>query len=370
MIPQRINVQRSISYRKIWRLALITSPLLGLFGATPVFVFAKTEIYRLSVAFLTVTAMIFVFWAVNIALLRLLNNVRPFLQNWIRYLASSLICTLIIFLAAGELSNWTAGQISPDFIKHLPPHISKTNLPPMPQGAIAMPLLQSQSINIIIIVLLELVLLRQRKQLIEIENTQLKMANLEAKHGQLKQQLHPHFLFNSLSTLSALIKRSPESAQNYLEKLSELLRFSTNNNSHATISLDMELELCSNYLQMQQVRFGNALSFHIDVRNEMSLKGTVPVYSIQLLAENAIKHNMLTVHQPLHICISGDPDQNAITVTNNIQRKYTAEEGNGVGLANLAERYRLLEKEEIKIQRTEKEFRVTIKVLRHESSNY
>jgi two-component system, LytTR family, sensor kinase len=353
----------------MWRLAFVTSPLLGLFGATPAFVFAKTEVYRLTAGFLTVTAMIFLFWAINVGLLWLFRNFRFQQKNWLRYLCSILICTLIMLTFANTITAWDKNRLQREFINSIPARLRSGNLPGVPKKAIIIPLLQSQSINIIIMVLMELVLLRARKQLVEMENTQLKMANLEARHGQLKQQLHPHFLFNSLSTLGALIRLSPERAENYLEKLSRMLRFSTDNN-RTTISLAMELELCSNYMEMQQVRFGKALSFTIDVPGCMQLSGCVPVYSIQLLAENAIKHNQLTRSKPLHVYISGNPAKQTITVANNLQKKQAPGESIGVGLANLTERYRLLNKEEVLIHPTANEFLVTIKVLGNESGHY
>ena len=195
------------------------------------------------------------------------------------------------------------------------------------------------------------------------------MANLEAKHSQLKQQLQPHFLFNSLNVLKSLIKRFPEQAEDYLEKLSEFLRFSINANMQTLIPLKEELELVTNYLHMQQVRFGNALIFNIDIPSSFQQGGKVPVYSLQLLAENAIKHNVLTTASPLYIFITAKEENKTITVSNNLQPKPVMEETNGVGLANLSERYKLLGNYDIVITRTDNEFTVAIKVLENESSN-
>ena len=193
------------------------------------------------------------------------------------------------------------------------------------------------------------------------------MANLEAKHSQLKQQLQPHFLFNSLNVLKSLIKRFPEQAEDYLEKLSEFLRFSINANMQTLIPLKEELELVTNYLHMQQVRFGNALNFNINIPS--SLQGKVPVYSLQLLAENAIKHNVLTNANPLNIFINGNKEKKIISLSNNLQPKSTIDETNGVGLTNLSERYKLLGNYDISIIKTDNEFTVAIKVLENESSN-
>jgi LytS/YehU family sensor histidine kinase len=212
--------------------------------------------------------------------------------------------------------------------------------------------------------------LRATKQKIEAENTQLRMFNLEAKHSQLKQQLHPHFLFNSLSNLRSLIKRSPAQAEDYLEKLSRLLRLSIQSNLQTMVSVQEEIELTENYLDLQRLRFGEALQFFIEMPLDMKKFGKVPVYSIQLLVENAIKHNRITAGQPLKIHVTGDLIQRTITVENNFQPKPHLEEGSGVGLNNLKERYRLLNNDDIRVVRSPDKFIVTIKVWINESSDH
>jgi two-component system, LytTR family, sensor kinase len=359
-------VHKEIPYLKAIRMALITAPLFGLFGATPFLEFNNIELGRIITGFLVITSVTLVIWAVNMGLLWLSNRLDFMGKDWLRYIASASTC-ILIFLLASQLIPIKRAEMPIEFTRDLPKDFPPTGFP-KPLG-ILMPLIQVMSINLVIIVLLEMLLLRDKKRKIEEENTRLRMFNLEAKHSQLKQQLHPHFLFNSLSNLRSLIKRSPEQAEQYLEKLSELLRFSINSNAQTLIPLKEEIELTRNYLGMQQVRFGNALNFTIAIPPDMILNGKVPVYSIQLLAENAIKHNILTVAQPLHIAINGDIENKTIIIENNLQPKLHIEDGGGVGLSNLAERYRLLNNEEIKIDRLNDKFIITIKVLANESSN-
>ncbi len=123
--------------------------------------------------------------------------------------------------------------------------------------------LHSVTINVIILFLCELVVLYFRKQKIENENARLRQSNLEAKNNQLKMQLHPHFLFNSLNTLRLLLKKDADKAEDYLLKLSEMLRFSTTSALHDTVDVADELKLCLAYLQMQKVRFGDMLHYNI-----------------------------------------------------------------------------------------------------------
>lgn len=131
------------------------------------------------------------------------------------------------------------------------------------------------------------------------ENVQLQMRSLEAQHEKLKNQLHPHFLFNSLSALKSLIHRDPVLAEQYLVKLSGFLRFTISHNEQNIVSLQDELKFCVDYLEMQKIRFGGALQYAVGVPLELLPETFVPVFSLQLVLENAIKHNLLTQDSPL-----------------------------------------------------------------------
>jgi two-component system, LytTR family, sensor kinase len=231
------------------------------------------------------------------------------------------------------------------------------------------PIMQAQSLNFVVIILLELFLLRNRKQQMENENNQLRMANLQAKNSQLIQQLHPHFLFNSLNSLKTLIRKSPDRAEDYLLKMADLLRYSSKSADKNIVKLKEELNIAKNYLQMQQVRFGETLFFSINVDEELIANGSVPVFSIQLLLENAIKHNIVTMQQPLEISITGDTTQHIIRVSNNLQEKETVFGKAGIGLQNLAERYKLIGLPPPEITKNGGYFSVSIKVLQNESSH-
>ncbi|MET0636895.1 MAG: histidine kinase [Chitinophagaceae bacterium] len=358
-----------IPYRKIIKLALVTSPLLGIFGAAPIFVFGRGELTRISSGFLALTLLVIAFWMVNIVLLRVWDKMLWEKKQWLRYVCSIPICIAILYLVTQLLPGEGGVSMHNVRLRDLPGNFP--NPPPLGSHRMfLMPALQSQSINALIIVFIEIILLRERKLFIESENAQLKIANLEARHGLLKQQLHPHFLFNSLSILGALIRRSPTDAENYLERLSSLLRFSTENDSKTLVKLEDEVELCRNYLEMQQVRFGKSLSFSVDIPKEMTQNGRVPVYSIQLLVENAIKHNILTTEQPLNIAIVADPTNYKITVINNLRKKNGMGTSSGLGLSNLSERYHLLGQEPLEVTDNGNNYFVTLKVLANESSNH
>jgi LytS/YehU family sensor histidine kinase len=210
-------------------------------------------------------------------------------------------------------------------------------------------------------------LLREKKAMIESENAQLIIKNIEATYNQLKQQIHPHFLFNSLNTLKTLIKKQPNDAEIYLKKLSDFLRASITLNNENLAKLSDELKFCLDYLELQKGRFGEALKYSIEIPEEVKW-GFVPVFSVQHLLENAIKHNALTIENPLLIEVKYDNER--IIVSNNIQVKDLTEETTGRGLANLAERYRILSGDEIIFQSDDRHFSVSLKILKHEDSNH
>ncbi len=216
-------------------------------------------------------------------------------------------------------------------------------------------------LNTIVLVIQESVVLRNKKALIELENARLRVRHTEALNQQLKQQIHPHFLFNALNVLKALIRKDPDLAEDYLVRLSDFLRVSLSPDSENKVKLENELKLCTDYLEMQRLRFGKALEYVIDIPDQVKSSGFVPGFSIQLLIENAIKHNWLTRESPLLISVCGK--DGLITVTNNLQPKQPTESSIGLGLPNLSERYKILTGDGIEITRDENEFRVRIKIL-------
>lgn len=224
------------------------------------------------------------------------------------------------------------------------------------------PIIAAFTNNTVVLIILDLVVLQRNKAQIELENTQLRMNSIQAQHQQLKHQLQPHFLFNSLNTLKTLIKRHPLEAEDYLVRLSEFLRASITADTEDIISLKQELKLCVDYLAMQQVRFKNAFQYHIDIPDELIESAYVPIFSLQLLAENAIKHNGFTVEEPLQINISYTKD-GCIAVQNSKKSKTLSEPSSGIGLKNLTARYKVLSDKEVIVLETADTFSVEIPML-------
>lgn len=221
-------------------------------------------------------------------------------------------------------------------------------------------------VNTLIVIFHNYIVLQDAKVNADIENSQLKTANAEAANQLLRQQIHPHFLFNALNILKSLYKIDSKAAEEYLICLSDFLRASVSNNNIKVVKLKDELKLCQDYLQMQKIRFADALICSISIEENALESGFVPSFSIQPLLENAIKHNELTEEFPLYITIKQDSDR--IIVSNNIKLKNISETSTGCGLANLSERYRILSNDEIRIQTDETTFAVSLKILDHKVS--
>ncbi|WP_177230418.1 sensor histidine kinase [Chitinophaga sp. CF118] len=223
-------------------------------------------------------------------------------------------------------------------------------------------------INTIILFLHDFIILRRLKIQTDLENSRLQTRNAEAENLLLKQQIQPHFLFNALNTLKVLYENDQKMGAQYLIQLADFLRVAVSHNHKFSATLEQELIMCKNYLNMQKIRFGESLEWDLLIENAEKLKGYIPSFSLQPLLENAIKHNGLTRQQPLKITIRQYDD--FIEVSNNINQKEYGDISIKSGLSNLAERYYLLTGEEISVKNDGKSFCVSFKIMDNEGSNY
>jgi LytS/YehU family sensor histidine kinase len=152
-------------------------------------------------------------------------------------------------------------------------------------------------------------------------------------------------------------------AENYLVKLSEFLRFSISHNEQNVVPLHEELKFSLYYLEMQKIRFRDALIFTVDIPDKQLLNASLPVFSLQLTLENAIKHNKLTQEQPLSITMRY-VEPGWLLVENNIHEKLSSDPASGIGLKNLSDRYKLLVHDDIRIDNDIDFFRVYLKIIR------
>lgn len=194
-----------------------------------------------------------------------------------------------------------------------------------------------------------------------IESEQLKTERYAQQYQSLKDQLNPHFLFNSLNVLSNLVYDNPDTASEFIRQLSKIYRYVLDVQQEELVTLQRELEFAENYLSLQKIRFENGLQYNIKV--DKSQAGFLPPLSLQLLLENAIKHNIASMANPLKIDIT--VDGNALVVKNNLQAKSSLpEESAGIGLSNIRKRYELLSEENMTVNNENGCFEVRLPLLK------
>ncbi len=215
-------------------------------------------------------------------------------------------------------------------------------------------------IIISIVILLTWLLLRLRLNGIRKKEI-LAREKVQSQFDTLRNQVNPHFLFNSFNTLISIISNNQDAAIGYVEKLSDYFRIVLEQRDKDVITVKEELELVNSYLFLQKQRFGDNLRIEI-FTSEIVLKSLIPPLTLQLLVENAIKHNVISRSRPLSIIIKGD--ELNITVSNNIQEKITKEASTGIGLENIRHRYRILFEQEIKIWFDAEEFVVYLPLIK------
>lgn len=185
---------------------------------------------------------------------------------------------------------------------------------------------------------------------------------MQAETSILRNELDPHFIFNSLTTLNQLIKNDPDKAANYNENLAQVYKYVLKNKNRETVSLAEELAFIEGYFQLLQIRFGNKLQMesNFDTVNSHHNKLIIPC-ALQILVENAVKHNEFTEQYPLHIKMH--LNGTSLKVSNNIMAKPFLIHSTETGLNNLNLRYKLLGRDEIKITKSETTYTVTLPLL-------
>jgi len=329
--------------KRLYKTAIISAPIIALYGASPVFVifsnFAKFIPSKPSFAeawgFLTIITLIL--WAINLYLISVYDKKKA-LDSLNRYLMS--FGTVIFFaLLTIPISMLTD---------------RKEDVP------LLFPFLICFANNSIILIIANSIIDKSKQIQADNEIALLKISNMEAQQQQLIQQLQPHFLFNALSTLKSLIKTNPELAERYLIKLSDFLRYTVSSHNNKIVSLQDELTFTQDYIELQQIRFSDSIKCDWDIPDNVTKLYHIPIYALQTLVENAIKHNAFTEEKPL--CFDIVYTDGYIKISNNKIPKQNSS-NSGVGLQNLNERYRLVCAEDIKIENESCVFSVTIKLI-------
>jgi sensor histidine kinase YesM len=197
------------------------------------------------------------------------------------------------------------------------------------------------------------------RQTYELENEMLMKEKIKSQYETLKNELSPHFLFNSLNALKSMIREDPVKAEEYVQRLSSVLRYTVQSSESGFISLKEEMELASSYTYLLSMRYGENLHVIIDIPEKYQKLNILPL-TIQSLVENAVKHNEISRRNPLTVRI--EADDSFLTVSNNIQMKLTDESSLGIGLPNLTQRYKLLTGKDIIVSKDADTFIVRIPV--------
>jgi len=323
--------------RKLYKTALITSPIIAIYGVCPFYIFkiiGLSEVLNLAIG-LTINTL--VTWIILIQIKTRYPSINDILLFVLSYGIIMLMRFMLIFFIP-----------PPDLVK-----------PPIDISYMAYPIVSNFVLNVIIIVILNSIIISYKYTQTERELQEIKLQNSEAQKLSLLQQMQPHFLFNALSNLKSLIKENADVAQDYTVKLSEFLRYSVELHQSGLVRLDKELEFTTNYIELQKVRFGHAFSYQVDIPAEV-MAYQLPVLGLQTLVENIFKHNTFTDKKPIFFSIQY---QNKVLIVWNRKSAKNLSQRTTTGLSNLQKRYQLVLQKSIIIQDSDDEFSVTIPLL-------
>ncbi len=181
-----------------------------------------------------------------------------------------------------------------------------------------------------------------------------------AKFDALKNQLDPHFLFNSLNVLTSLIEEDPQQAQRFTTALSKVYRYVLEQKNKDLVLVNEEFDFARTYIKLLTMRFEDSIVFDIPETCSVAEARIVPL-SLQLLLENAVKHNVITSEKPLKIRVF--EEDGCLVVSNNLQEKQVVKRSSGVGLRNIQQRYSILSNRKVSIDKTASEFSVKLPML-------
>lgn len=184
----------------------------------------------------------------------------------------------------------------------------------------------------------------------EVMAERLQKENIRSQFETLKHQIEPHFFFNSLSVLTTLVHKDADLAAQYINQLSKIYRYVLEVRDETVVPLSQELDFLNAYIFLMTVRHNDSIRFSIELSNDTRRYTFVPKNSLQMLAENAVKHNRFSKESPLSVRITEDAD--SIRVMNNLNRREQIEGSSGIGLENIRKRYELISEKGIELEET------------------
>jgi sensor histidine kinase YesM len=198
-------------------------------------------------------------------------------------------------------------------------------------------LIRIVTVNLIVSLFFEVYFVFTDWKKLLIESESMKRETAELQYMALKNQVNPHFLFNNLNSLSSLIRLSPDKAIEFVDKFSRIYRYVLDMSDKVVVELKEELTFLQSYYFLQKIRYGDSLTINVNIDADRLNDFVLPL-SIQILIENAIKHNEVSSEHPMLIELV--TENNFLVVSNNLQKKNNLAEGTGIGLVNLKNRYK------------------------------
>jgi sensor histidine kinase YesM len=215
-------------------------------------------------------------------------------------------------------------------------------------------------INLVFYMFLQLLQQNYENQYVNMELERMKNDNLGAQYELLKQQVNPHFLFNSLNTLKAMVEAGDSESVDFILKLSNFYRYTLESRKLDLIKVADEMEIVKAYIFLQSARFEGGFTFKIELDEQVS-ETLIPPFTLQLLVENCIKHNVVSIDKPLHIRLYAEADQ--IIIENPVRLKTGDHNSTGVGLRNVQQRYHHLLEKQVAIVNDGKLFQVKLPLI-------
>ncbi len=194
-----------------------------------------------------------------------------------------------------------------------------------------------------------------------LEAEELKKLNAQAELQLVKSQINPHFLFNNLNVLSALVMQNNTEANRFIEEFSKVYRYILTNHAKELVALKTELHFINPYIFLLEKRFGSGIKIDVEVPEKYNDYLVVPAV-LQMLIENAIKHNIVSKIKPLQITLHANGND-TLTVSNNLQLKQSVENSTEIGLQNIVKRYKLVSNKKVFISKTEQHFSVELPLI-------
>ncbi len=269
-------------------------------------------------------------------------------NNTRKRLLLEIIFVLLAFVIIDGFLDWLVDFVHQDPTEHLSSNPT-------------VELFSSLIISFFICSLYEIFFIQKQLEYTVLEWEQLSKANMQSQLEGLKNQIQPHFLFNSLNALAGLIPKDSKRAVRYVNKLSQVFRYFLDIGDTPLISLEEELTFLQSYIYLLKERFGKNLIVVMKVDSAYYHKMIVPL-SLQILFENAVKHNILSSRYPLHVSIYINEDEK-ITVKNNLQLKDMPPSSTKIGLDNIQRRYGFFVEDSVDIVSNEESFSVALPLI-------